>query len=445
MTTDADPRLLSLSLLLQLEQAARHAESQRELAFIFVNDTRQLLAYRQAYFWRWDDFGRQQVELASHVSEIDPHAPLTRCMQQVVEWQYRTYGGSVAAFTAMDLPEELRGQWEEALAPYVLSVPLKGRGGADIGGLLLAGETPWNQAHMTLAERLADAYGHAWSALDGSRRRRQVVGHFRRRWRRYALAAAIVLLLPVRQYVLVPAEVVARAPYVVSTPIAGVVKEVNVQPNHSVRKGEVLFTLDDADLANRVVVAQKALDVVQAEYLKNSQQAFSCDSCRAKLPELAATLEKQRAELEWVSAQLERSRITAPVDGVAVFTDANDWRGRPVAVGERVMLIADPADTRLQINMPVADAIAVEPGTPVVFYSNVSPLDSYDARIVMAGYEAAPTPDQVLAYRIFAGFEARQRPRLGMRGTAKVYGARAPIAYYLLRRPAAWLRRTLGI
>lgn len=445
MTTENDPRLLSLSMLLQLEHEARHAETQKELAFLFVNDTRQLLAYRQAFFWRWDDFGRKQIELASNVSEVDPHAQFTRWMLDVIEWQYEKNGGAMAVFTNMDLPQELREHWEESLAPYVLSVPLKGPEGADIGGLVLAAEIPWNQAHMTLAERMADAYAHAWAALDDSRRRKQVISHFRKYWRRYASVLAVLLLLPVRQYVLVPAEVVARDPYVVAAPIAGVVKEVNVRPNLPVRKNDVLFVLDDTELANRVIVAQKAFEVAQAEYLRNSQQAFNCDSCRAKLPELAAAVEKQRAEVDWVSAQLARSRITAPVEGVTVFTDENDWRGRPVSVGERVMLIADPADTRLQVSMPVADAIAVDAGTPVVFYSNVSPLDSYDAHIVTASYEASPTPDQILAYRIMATFDADQKPRLGMRGTAKVYGSRAPVAYYLLRRPAAWLRRTLGL
>lgn len=445
MTPDTDPRLLSLSSLIQLEHSARHAESQRELAFLFVNDTKQLLDYRQAFFWRWDDLGRKRVELASHVSELDPNSQLVRWMLQVIEWQYEKDAGAMAAFTAMDLPDALREGWDATMAPYVLAVPLKGAAGADIGGLILAGESPWNQAHMTLAERLADAYGHAWAALDSSRRRKQIVGHFRQHWRRYAVAVGLFLLLPVRQYVLVPAEVVAKKPYVVAAPIPGAVKEVDVQPNHAVRKGDVLFTLDDTELGNRVIVAKKAYDVAQAEYLKNSQQAFNCDSCKAKLPELAAVMEKQRAEVDWVSAQLDLSRITAPVAGVAIFTDQNDWRGRPVSVGERVMLIADPVDTRLQISMPVGDAISVEPDTPVVFYSNVSPLDSYDGKIVTAAYEASPTPDQLLAYRIFAEFAEHDRPRLGMRGTAKVYGGRAPLVYYLLRRPAAWLRRTLGV
>lgn len=446
MSQDIDPRLKSLSVLVHLEQAARHAESQRELAFLMVNDTRQLLEYRQAFFWRWNDFGRVEVELASHVSEVDRHAAAILALGQVAKWTHEAGEGRPMAFTAGDLPAGLAADWAQGMAPHALALPLRAPGTAgEVGGLVLAADRPWNEAHLALAEHLMDAYGHAWHALDHTRRRRQVVSHVRRYWRRYAAGLAVVLLLPLRQYVLVPAEVVARSPYVMAAPLSGVVRDVNVQPNHSVKAGEVLFTLDDTELANRLVVAQKAFEITEAEYLKNSQQAFSCDSCRARLPELAAAMEKQRAEVDWASAQLAQSRIVAPVDGVAVFSDANDWRGRPVSVGEKVMLLASPLDTRLQISMPVADAIAIEEGTEVVFYSNVSPLDSYGARILSASYEALPQPDQVLAYRIEAAFEDGDRPRLGMRGTAKVYGARAPLVYYLLRRPLAWLRQALGV
>ena len=38
-----------------------------------------------------------------------------------------------------------------------------------------------------------------------------------------------------------------------------------------------------------------------------------------------------------------------------------------------------------------------------------------------------------------------QAPRIGLRGTAKVYAKRVPLAVYLFRRPLAALRKTLGL
>jgi hypothetical protein len=36
-------------------------------------------------------------------------------------------------------------------------------------------------------------------------------------------------------------------------------------------------------------------------------------------------------------------------------------------------------------------------------------------------------------------------PRIGMRGTAKIYAGRVTLGYYLLRKPLAFLRRSLGV
>jgi hypothetical protein len=36
-------------------------------------------------------------------------------------------------------------------------------------------------------------------------------------------------------------------------------------------------------------------------------------------------------------------------------------------------------------------------------------------------------------------------PRIGLRGTAKIYAGRVSLAYYLLRKPLAFMRRSLGI
>jgi hypothetical protein len=61
-----------------------------------------------------------------------------------------------------------------------------------------------------------------------------------------------------------------------------------------------------------------------------------------------------------------------------------------------------------------------------------------------AAYEAQPTPGGQLAYRLDARFDEAP-PRIGLRGTAKLFGERAPLALYLLRRPLAGLRQSVGL
>jgi hypothetical protein len=51
----------------------------------------------------------------------------------------------------------------------------------------------------------------------------------------------------------------------------------------------------------------------------------------------------------------------------------------------------------------------------------------------------------VVAYRLLASIEgAPEHARLGLHGTAKLYGGRVLLGYYLLRRPLATLRAWSG-
>lgn len=443
MSTETDPRLQALSTLLLIEHDVRRAESLKELFFIAANDTHRLAPYRHAFVWERATDGKGKPVQASNVSELEPNAPMVLWMGEVSAWLATRDDKVPAVIVEPDAPESLRGGWREFAAPFGLHVPINAPDGTRLGGLLLATDVPWSDAQCALLERLADAYAHAWWALR-PRVVADVRSHMKVYWRRYAVAAVLLLLLPVRQFVLVPAEVVPAQPFVVAAPMNGVVAQVNVLPNAMVDQGALLFSLEETDLVNELVVAEKAFEVAEAEYLKNAQDAFDCDPCRGRVPELLAQKEKARAQMAWAEQQLGRSRVVAPMAGVAVFSDPNEWRGKPVAVGERVMVLARPDETRLRITLPIADAISIEPGTGVVFYLNVNPLDSYDATIAQTSYEATVQADQTLAYVLLADF-GDEPARLGMRGTAKVYGNRAPLLFHVLRRPLSWLRQTLGV
>jgi hypothetical protein len=148
----------------------------------------------------------------------------------------------------------------------------------------------------------------------------------------------------------------------------------------------------------------------------------------------------------YLTELLGKSKLTAPQGGVAVFTSQDDWRGRPVQVGERVMLIADPSLIDITIYMPPEDAIELEAGAPVELLLHVDPLSPLRAEIERSSYEATQTPDGTLAYIVRARLHPGQGlPRIGLRGTAKVYGGKVSLGYYLLRKPLAFARRSLGV
>lgn len=445
MSDVIDPRLQALSVLLQVEQEARRAETQQNLSYVFVNDTRNVLPSQQVIFWAHNDLGRPRVVRASHVSEVDPNAPMVRWLDGLADWcAGQEWRGKVHPFTQADVPAGLSAEWGETVPPYVLHVPLSGPRGGMFGGLLLMSEKPWVEGHLALAALLADTYGHAWQALDVPASRKQVVQHVRRYWRRYAVAFVVLCLLPIRQYVLTAAEVVPADPSIVAAPLPGVIRDIAVVPNQQVKTGDLLFTFEDTELSNRLAVAQRAFEVAQAEYLKNAQESFGCESCRGRVAQSLAIMEREKAQVDWATAQLAQGQVRAPRDGIVVFSDVTEWQGRPVRVGERIMVIADQSKTRLRIVVPIGDAIAAEAGGEVVFYPNVSPLSSLDARVSRSAYEPSMQPDRSLAYVLHARF-TEEGGRLGWRGTAQIYGSRAPLIYQVLRKPLARLRQMVGI
>ena len=79
-------------------------------------------------------------------------------------------------------------------------------------------------------------------------------------------------------------------------------------------------------------------------------------------------------------------------------------------------------------------------------YLNISPLASLDAKVMQASYETGMSPEGHPAYIVKAALAPGQAaPRLGLKGTAKIYAERVPLAYYLLRKPLRTLRHALGI
>jgi len=206
-----------------------------------------------------------------------------------------------------------------------------------------------------------------------------------------------------------------------------------------------LFTLDDAALSSRHEVAKKALAVAPADYLRAAQKAFTDATSKAELANRKAVVDQKQTEVQYTQLLMQRIEVRAPRDGIVLFSDANDWLGKPVSVGEKVMTVADPARAEVQAWVPVADAISLEQGAELRLFLNTDPTRPLPARIYQTSYEALPDPGGVLAFPVKARFDnSGAPPRIGLKGTAKIYGERVTLGYYLSRRPLATMRQFFG-
>ena len=66
-------------------------------------------------------------------------------------------------------------------------------------------------------------------------------------------------------------------------------------------------------------------------------------------------------------------------------------------------------------------------------------------KLLRASYAPSLSPEEVLSYKIGASFDGKKPPRIGFRGTAKVYGSRVPLFYFVLRKPITFMRQFIGI
>ncbi|MBP2231001.1 multidrug resistance efflux pump [Azospirillum agricola] len=438
-----------LLLLLELQRQAWRLTAAAELRYHIVNQTRRLIAYRQAAFLALPPGrNRPALEAVSNIAVLEPNAPFARWLEDAARAVAAgPEGRTIHVVDPAALPPPVRAAWGEWGPAQALWCPLAGPDGVPRAGLWLGRDEPWTDGELLLLGHLAEGYGHAWWALAGKRARKPGP----RRAVLPLLALALtggVLALPVPMSTLAPAEIRASDPVIVAAPLDGVIERFHVQPNETVAAGQPLFSFDATVLRSRHEVAAKGLTQAEAELLTASQAAFADPQTKARVGQLRAQVELRRAELGLARDLLDRVTVRAERAGLAVFTDTNDWLGKPVAVGERVLTLADPQAPEIDIQVAVGDALVLEEGSRVELFLNVDPLRPLRARLTHASYEAGLSAAGVLSYRVKAALEAdpgQPPPRIGLRGTAKILGERVPLALYLFRRPLALLRQTLGI
>ncbi|MEI7357343.1 HlyD family efflux transporter periplasmic adaptor subunit [Pectobacterium versatile] len=439
-TTPTSVSTATFARFLDLEQQARAANSIEELAYCIVNDSQPLFSFRHAAL-----LINGKVRAVTGVTQPAPHAPFVAFVERACTQLSSVDEKALAqcrVIQASQLDEQSRKDWLALSAPEALWSPLNDRQGNPFGAIWYAREQPWQSTDQVLAEQLSGAFSHAWLALEPQTPR------WRRRARWKITVPALLLLaclfIPVRQSVLAPAEVIPHQGRVVAAPLDGVIQSFTVLPNQSVRQGEVLVRFDSTTLKAQADVAERALNVAEAEHRASSQRAFQDADSKARLDFLAAQVAQKRAERDYANALLSRAEIRAERDGIAVFADATRWMGKPVRTGERLMELADPALTALHIELDVGDAIQLQQEAPITLFLDSDPLTPHAALLERIAYESEQTPAGNLAYRLDARFTDTP-PRIGLRGTAKISGDYVPLAVYLFRRPLAVIRQAIGL
>jgi len=439
--SDASRQVLGLSRLIQLEGELRAADGATAIDFIAVNDTHRVVGYDHALIWRVRS-GR--VTAISGGLIVDKHAPQIVWFGQLARHLMKGAGAPKPMDIVPDsLPAPMRSGLANWVSGYALWVPLLAPHAVNEGGLILLRAEPFNESERRILGRLGEAAGHAVAAIEGPRRRFQI--GLKPLAGAALLAACAAGALPVPMTVLADAKVAPIDPTIVAAPIDGVIRTILVEPNDAVPAGRSLVEFDPTELNAQRDVASKHVAVLTADWQRLEQKAFGDEKARADVSIARSRLAEGEADLAYAEGRLRRADLKASNAGVVMIEDRNQWFGRPVKIGERIMSLADPNAVRLEIQVPVEDALVAATGARVEFFLAIAPSKPMRAELTRMSYEARLLPNQTSAFVGEAAFaDGQNAPRLGLTGTAKIYGEQAPLAYALLRRPLAHLRRFLG-
>lgn len=434
----ADLETQTALVQLELLRRSREAGDLTALQFIAVNDSHLLAPYRQAALWRR---GTGLMAL-SGVSQVERNGPYVQWLQAVCQ----TLAIRPASLVqAADLTAKLADDWDDWLPAQGLWIPL------DDGrmGLLFARDTPWTDSDTAaMADWLANWHSACLALAQQKTQRKNLSRHLKRLpflGAALAVLASAMAMVPVRLTVLAPAELVPAHPVSVRAPLDGVVQQLLVSPNATVRADQPLFAYDDAALASRRDVATQALATSETELRQLDQQSLYDNKARAALPGARGNVTERRAELMLIDKQFKRSQVLAPSDGIALFDESSEWAGRPVTTGERVMRLAAPDDKEIEAWVAIGDGIPLPPGARVQLYLSASPTESLSGRLRYVSHEAQRRPDGSSAYRLRATLDAATAQRIGAKGTARIAGDEVSLGYWMMRRPLGAVREWLGL
>lgn len=456
----------ALATLVQLQKRAREAQGAAELYYILVNETHNLAPYRQAALW----LSEGSLASLSGVVAPEANAPYVQWLTRIFRQAHKA---GLPTHPRLLLPENLTAvdaeQWHLWLPAAALLLPLPAVGQHFTGGiLLLVRDHPWTPEETALLGEWVAAWAHCRALINRNRPwlplRRLVSrsptltdstdskpARFRfsfRQWRLLLFLPLLALmLLPVRLTVLAPGELIPLQPSLIRAPLDGVIEQVLVVPNQRVLSSEPLFSFDRVTIHNRLQIAIGALNTVRVEYRQWAQQSLVDPGHKHRLAVLQGQIAEKEIEVAYLEELYERGVVTAPRDGIVLFDDPQEWTGRPVVTGERVMMIADERQAELEVWLAPGDAIPLDIGSRVNFYLNTDPLNPIAASLRYQAYEAVERPDGQYAYRVRASInqDDLRQIRIGLKGTARLEGKKVTVAYWILRRPLAALRTWLGI
>lgn len=252
-----------------------------------------------------------------------------------------------------------------------------------------------------------------------------------------ATMASLVLLtmVPVTHRVGAPARLEGAVQRSVVAPMDGFVQAVRVRPGDPVKAGDLLVEMAPQDLA----IEERKWDAEATQH-ENAAAAALALADRAQFAVAHAKAAEARAQLELVRQQLQRSRVTAPIDGVVIGGDLTQSLGAPVQRGQPLMTLAPRDGYRLIVDVDERDISELRPGQRGQLALGALPSRRIDFRVLRIT-PVATAADGHNSFEVEARLdELLPAMRPGLRGVAKIETGSRSLLGIVTRPFVDWLR-----
>lgn len=423
-------------------------QSRQELIFFILNQSIRYVAYNRAMLW--EGHGTTRCFGVSGNGVFDAKSPVVTERQNLIGALNDPLSFQVLA--AESLADGAHAVWEELQENHsgldVLWCPIIWKEQLLAGFWMERwGGAAWHSADVELMKPLMTAYASAWRPyLRSGRGLRNLT---RKKSASIIFSGVLIALLSLVQVplrIVAPCEVVPDDPDVVAAPLDGVVDRIHVRPGDSVEKDQLLFSYDKEVPLQDLKVAQQQVRLIWSDLERARAEAFRDPDAKQLVALLKTRLEQEQGKLEFAQYYAEKLDVRASESAVVMMGDPSEWAGRPVALGERVMQLVDPDQSKLMIWLPQDDKIDFDGNTRVRVLLNARALQTQYATLSYQARHAEQSSEGYSAFRAEAEWEnAPDALQMGLKGHAVLYGEKVSLAYWLLRRPLAALRSKIGV
>ena len=437
---------IKIARLIGLEKKTREAKTQDELNFVVANETRQIIDYVNSFLLLKSPTDKFQVKATSDLATVDRTAPLITFIENIINESGHNFK-EIQNLDVDKVSKKIKVKKPKNLPDNILCIPILSPQKGLQGYLILSRNEKFIENEIELSRHLSVTYGHAFNSFltDFSIKnflKKYLVGS--RAWI-VIIIIILVSIIPIKITSTAPVEVVPKNPILITSPFDGVVKNIVANNNDQINSGDLLVMLEDTDLLNNYNLSKQSLQVAEKELLRSRQSSFTDNKEKARLAELVAQVDLKKAEVESTGEKLKNTKLYASKEGIAIVDQKNDWQGKPVSVGEKIMTIANPNKIEFLVWLPVKDSLIIKENSNVKVFLDINPIKPLKGKLLRASYEPSLSPEEVLSYKIGVSYEGEVPPRIGLRGTAKIYGSRVTLFYYLFRKPITFVRQLIGI